>query len=174
MREGTLTGLRQEDLEYLAKLAHKYGLDVKGLVTTVIKSAGGWGDIANNLVLEGFWDGRAVCCREIGEGKYAAGITAKPDDTVLYTGGETYDATRITVEAIDNRGNLMPFIQECVEVKLEGPVSLIGPARFPLTGGISSFWIRTAGETGSVRISVEGMTGRTECALEVELAVPLT
>lgn len=173
MREGTLTGLRQEDLAYLAALAQKYGLPVKELVTTVIKSAGGWGDVSNNLVLEGFWDGRAVYRREIGEGKYAAGITAKPDDTVLYTGGETYDATRITVEAVDNMGNLMPFIQECVEVKLEGPGRLIGPARFPLTGGISSFWVRTAGETGSVGISIEGMTGRAECTLEVELAVPI-
>lgn len=55
MKEGTLTGLTQEDIAYLAKMAQKYGLDMRGLVTTVIKSAGGWGDASNNLVLEGFW-----------------------------------------------------------------------------------------------------------------------
>lgn len=167
MKEGTLTGLTQEDIAYLAKMAQKYGLDMRGLVTTVIKSAGGWGDASNNLVLEGFLDDRAVCRREIGEGKYAAGIAVKADDTVLFADGDTYDATRITVEAIDNMGNRMPFIQECVEVTLEGPGRLIGPARFPLIGGSSSFWIRTVGETGSLRIFIEGMTGKAECTLEI-------
>ncbi len=94
---------------------------MRGLVTTVIKSAGGWGDASNNLVLEGYLDDRAVCRREIGEGKYAAGIAVKADDTVLFADGDTYDATRITVESIDNMGNRMPFIQECVEVTLKGP-----------------------------------------------------
>lgn len=167
MKEGTLTGLTQEDLAYLAMMAQKYGLDMRGLVTTVIKSAGGWGDASNNLTLEGFLDGRPVCRREIGEGKYAAGIAAKADDTVLFADGDTYDATRITVEAIDNMGNRMPFIQECVEVTLEGPGRLIGPARFPLIGGSSSFWVRTVGETGSLKIFIEGMTGNAECTLEI-------
>lgn len=167
MKEGTLTGLTQEDIAYLAKMAQKYGLDMRGLVTTVIKSAGGWGDASNNLVLEGFLDGRPVCRREIGEGKYAAGIAVKADDAVLFADGDTYDATRITVEAIDNMGNRMPFIQECVEVTLKGPGRLIGPARFPLIGGSSSFWVRTVGETGSLRVLIEGMTGKAECTLEI-------
>ena len=167
MKEGTLTGLTQEDIAYLAKMAQKYGLDMRGLVTTVIKSAGGWGDASNNLVLEGYLDDRAVCRREIGEGKYAAGIAVKADDTVLFSDGDTYDSTRITVEAIDNMGNRMPFIQECVEVTLEGPGRLIGPARFPLIGGSSSFWVRTVGETGSLRVLIEGMTGKAECTLEI-------
>ena len=167
MKEGTLTGLTQEDIAYLAKMAQKYGLDMRGLVTTVIKSAGGWGDASNNLVLEGFLDGRPVCRREIGEGKYAAGIVVKADDAVLFADGDTYDATRITVEAIDNMGNRMPFIQECVEVTLKGPGRLIGPARFPLIGGSSSFWVRTVGETGSLRVLIEGMTGKAECTLEI-------
>ncbi len=167
MKEGTLTGLTQEDIAYLAKMAQKYGLDMRGLVTTVIKSAGGWGDASNNLVLEGFLDGRPFCRREIWEAKYAAGIVVKADDAVLFADGDTYDATRITVEAIDNMGNRMPFIQECVEVTLKGPGRLIGPARFPLIGGSSSFWVRTVGETGSLRVLIEGMTGKAECTLEI-------
>lgn len=167
MREGAMTGLNQEDIHYLGGLAQKYQLNVRELITTVIKSAGGWGDVGNNLRLEGFWNGKVVCTREIGENKHAAGLVATADDTVLFADGETYDATRITVEAVDNMGNLMPFIQECVEVKLEGPGRLMGPARFPLTGGISSFWVRTAGKTGAVRIIIEGMTGKAECVISV-------
>lgn len=167
MREGTLTGLKQEDIAYLAQLAQKYGCDVRELISTVIKSAGGWGDTGNDLVLEGFYNGKTVCRREIGENKHAAGIVAKADDTVLYADGDTFDATRITVKAVDNKGNLMPFIQECVQVGLEGPGSLIGPARFPLMGGISSFWVRTIGKTGEVKLLIEGMTGNAECVLKI-------
>lgn len=86
----------------------------------VIKSAGGWGETENNLVLEGWLGDRIVCRRKVGESRYAAGITARADDSVLYADGDTYDATRITVKAVDNMGNLLPFTQECVEIQLDG------------------------------------------------------
>lgn len=97
----------------------------------MIKSAGGWGETENNLVLEGWLGDRIVCRRKVGESRYAAGITARADDSVLYADGDTYDATRITVKAVDNMGNLLPFTQECVEIQLDGPARLLGPARFP-------------------------------------------
>ncbi|MFR8339304.1 MAG: hypothetical protein ACLVAW_23045 [Eisenbergiella massiliensis] len=43
----------------------------------VIKSAGGWGETENNLVLEGWLGDRIVCRKEVGESRYAAGITAR-------------------------------------------------------------------------------------------------
>lgn len=134
----------------------------------VIKSAGGWGETENNLVLEGWLGDRIVCRREVGESRYAAGITARADDSVLYADGDTYDATRITVKAVDNMGNLLPFTQECVEIQLDGPARLLGPARFPLTGGVSSFWIRTVGKTGTVRIGVLGVESKAECTVDVK------
>ena len=90
----------------------------------VIKSAGGWGETENNLVLEGWLGDRIVCRRKVGESRYAAGITARADDSVLYADGDTYDATRITVKAVDNMGNLLPFTQECVEIQLDGPATV--------------------------------------------------
>lgn len=165
---GTLTSLLPEDFAYLSGLAQRYGRDVRALVGMVIKSAGGWGDTENNLVLEGWLDGQAVCRREIGESRYFEKITVTADDQVLYAGGETYDATRITVKALDQRGNLLPFTQECVAIRLDGPAKLMGPDRFPLTGGISSFWIRTVGTAGTVSVCVQGVEGRAECRVEVE------
>lgn len=67
---------------------------MKGAGTTVIKSAGGWGDTSNNLVLEGYLDDRAVCRhRNRGREANTAGIAVKAgDDTVLFADGDTYDA----------------------------------------------------------------------------------
>ena len=166
--EGTLTAMQQEDFIFLSGLAARYNRDVSSLIGMVIKSAGGWGDTENNLVLEGWLGDSAVVRREVGESRYAAGITVKADDPVLYTGGNTYDATRITVRAEDNMGNLLPFTQECVEIKLDGPAKLLGPARFPLTGGVSSFWIRTIGKPGTVKINVLGVESRTDCTIEIK------
>ena len=50
-------------------------------------------------MLEGWLRDRIVCRREVGESRYAAGITARADDSVLYADGDTYDATRNTVKA---------------------------------------------------------------------------
>ena len=113
----------------------------------MIKSAGGWGETENNLVLEGWLGDRIVCRKEVGESRYAAGITARADDTVLYADGDTYDATRITVKAVDNMGNLLPFTQECVEIRLDGPARLLGrgsplPEAYPPSG--SERWERPA------------------------------
>ncbi|ERI70195.1 hypothetical protein HMPREF1548_02558 [Clostridium sp. KLE 1755] len=149
-------------------LAARYNREISGLIGMVIKSAGGWGETENNLVLEGWLGDRIVCRKEVGESRYAAGITARADDTVLYADGDTYDATRITVKAVDNMGNLLPFTQECVEIRLDGPARLLGPARFPLTGGVSSFWIRTVGKTGTVRIGVLGVESKAECTVDVK------
>lgn len=166
--EGTLTAMQQEDYIFLSGLAARYNREISGLIGMVIKSAGGWGETENNLVLEGWLGDRIVCRREVGESRYAAGIIARADDSVLYADGDTYDATRITVKAVDNMGNLLPFTQECVEIQLDGPARLLGPARFPLTGGVSSFWIRTVGKTGTVRIGVLGVESRTECTVDVK------
>lgn len=166
--EGTLTAMQQEDFVFLSGLAARYNREISGLIGMVIKSAGGWGETENNLVLEGWLGDRIVCRREVGESRYAAGITARADDSVLYADGDTYDATRITVKAVDNMGNLLPFTQECVEIQLDGPARLLGPARFPLTGGVSSFWIRTVGKTGTVRIGVLGVESKAECTVDVK------
>lgn len=163
-----LTALGPDDFAFIGKLAYKYQLDPKTLIGTIIRSAGGWGDTENNLRLEGWLDGKRVCVKAIGESKWAAGLEMTADDSVLHVGGNTYDATRVTIRALDNMGNLMPYIQECVELKLEGPAQIMGPTKFPLVGGISSFWIRTTGENGEVRITADGMTGSAECSIQIQ------
>lgn len=38
----------------------------------------------------------------------------------------------------------------------------------PLTGGVSSFWIRTVEKTGTVRIGVLGVESKAECTVDVK------
>ena len=48
-----LTAMQQEDYIFLSSLAARYNREISGLIGMVIKSAGGWGETENNLVLEG-------------------------------------------------------------------------------------------------------------------------
>lgn len=162
-----LISLTAEDFRFLGQLAYKYHMEPQVLIGTIIRSAGGWGDTENDLRLEGWLDGKPVCTRNIGETRWAAGLEVTADDAEIQSQGDTYDATRITIRALDNVGNLMPYIQECVELKVEGPAQVLGPTKFPLVGGISSFWIRTTGQPGEVHIRVEGMTSTAQCTVTV-------
>lgn len=168
LRTGALTALGEPDMAYLASLAEKYKLSMRAFIGAVIRSAGGWGDVENDLRLEGFVGGEKVCTRRIGERKYAAGLTLVADDSVLFCDGETYDATRITVSVVDDVGNLMPFAHECVEIRLGGPAALLGPSRFPVIGGVSSFWIRTLDIPGEVTVNACGMDSTASCVVHIQ------
>jgi len=168
LRSGTITNMGKEDFMYLGGLAKQYGLEIKEFITVVIRSAGGWGEKENIFVIEGILDGKTVCRREIGERKYSAGLVVEADDRILICGGSTYDATRITIRVVDNMGNLMPFTQECVDISVTGPGSILGPVKFALVGGIASCWVRTLGSTGEINLLISGMNESVECKIEVQ------
>ena len=168
LRSGSLTSMSQEDMAYLGGLAKQYELSAKYFIGVVIRSAGGWGAAENTLQMEGLVNGEVVCRKEIGERKYAVGMSAVPDDATLSCNGDTYDATRVTVQVVDNMGNIMPFTQECVEISIDGPAALMGPSRFPVAGGITSFWVRTIGEPGTVKIAVKGVYAEAECTILIQ------
>lgn len=167
-RTGGISNMEQEDLAYLGGLAEQYGLSKKDFIRIVMRSVGGWGERENTLVLEGIVDDKVICRREIGARKYSVGLRVEPDDTTLQCGGDTYDATWVTVCAVDNMGNIMPFTQECVELSVEGPAELMGPSRFPVTGGMVSFWVRTVGVPGKVKIVVTGIYAMDECVIQIQ------
>lgn len=165
---GELLSMSPEDFQYIQSKAETYDLNVKALYGEAVKAAGGWGECANNFVLEGYFAGECVCVRKIGEDKQYSALCVKPDDVILEADTDTYDATRIVVSALDQNGNVMPFVQECVEVKISGEMEIMGPSRFPLIGGTSAFWVRTKGTTAqNVNIEVSGMYQTGSCEITV-------
>jgi beta-galactosidase len=65
------------------------------------------------------------------------------------------DEVRVMVRALDQAGNVLPFLMESVRITVEGPARLIGPERSPLLGGTTGFWLRATGAAGVVRVTVE-------------------
>ncbi len=166
-KQGILPDLLPEDYPYLEELSEKGGLDRGALTKILFDNAGGWGQAENNLRLEGRVGDQTVVVREAGETKAFARLDVKTDDESLQAGGDTYDATRIVVRALDTMGNLCPFCAAGFTVRTNGLVEVIGPDTAALIGGCLAFWVRTRGKTGEARVWVE--SGRTSEEIRIDV-----
>jgi beta-galactosidase len=66
----------------------------------------------------------------------------------ILTDGPTWDCAAVSLRAIDQNGNLLPYCNEAVQLETEGPVRLLGPAVVPLRGGMGGAYLATVGEAG--------------------------
>lgn len=55
-------------------------------------------------------------------------------------------------KVVDQAGNLLPFINECIQFEVSGPGEIIGPKSTALIGGCIAVCARTIGEKGSIRL----------------------
>ena len=77
-------------------------------------------------------------------------LEVAPDATALDAAAP--DEVRVIVRALDQAGNVLPFLADAVRIEVEGPGRLIGPATVHLAGGTAGFWLAATGATGAVRV----------------------
>ncbi len=167
VENGELTDLTREDFVYLSQFAQQINVPVEALLTLLIKTAGGWGDRENNLRFVGYYQGRPVIEKQAGESKCYGQLDISPDETILHAEGDTYDAVRIVVRALDDHGNLMPFYNAGVTVETDDMLTVMGPEQVPLIGGCTAFWVRTQGKTGVSHVTVH--TSRETHTIEIQI-----
>ena len=66
----------------------------------------------------------------------------------LRTEGPTWDCAAVSLRAIDQNGNLLPYCSEAVQLWVEGPLQILGPSVVPLRGGMAGTYLATTGEAG--------------------------
>ena len=81
-------------------------------------------------------------------------LTIAADHAVLSSTPK--DVTRIALHALDEAGNLMPYMDEVVSIDVQGPAKVVGPDVLTLRGGTAGFWIETTGGAGDINISAFG------------------
>ena len=105
---------------------------------------------------EAVWHGRTVrtVVREPVQSVRLECVVRNP----ILTDGPTWDCAAVSLRAIDQNGNLLPYCGEAVQLRTEGPVRLIGPAIVPLRGGMAGTYLATTGEAGRavLHCSMEG------------------
>ena len=133
----------------------------------VTKYIGGWGNEQITYAFEGYKGGECVAT-VVRTAVTDLHLDVKADSLTLKE-GDTYDATRIQIVALDQNNNRVPFADSSVKVTVKGPAKVIGPSEFPLVGGDRAFWIRTTGEKGDITVTIDAKgIGKEKLTLKAE------
>lgn len=133
----------------------------------VTKYIGGWGDKQVSYTFEGYKNGKLV--KTVVKSAVTELHLSAAADSYTLKQGDTYDATRIELTALDQNGNRAPFADIPCKISVKGPAEIIGPKEFSLIGGDRAFWIRTTGETGDITVTIDAKSlGKTRLDLKAE------
>lgn len=106
-----------------------------------------WGD----LKIEGYIGGQLKITRTLSGRGVDRDFVVVADDPELIADGA--DVTRVVLKVTDEFGNVRPFANDPIVVKLDGPADLIGDNPFALFGGVGAVWVRARDSAGTVTLT---------------------
>ena len=130
-----------------------YGMKFQDAYRLFGKYIGDWGVRSSGFRFEGVKDGKVVVERVCAP-MTVPHIEARPSAALLWE-GESYDVASVRVAVKGEQGQVLPFWNTPLELELEGPAELIGPANVPIFGGQGGVYLRTTGETGEVLLRLK-------------------
>jgi len=113
---------------------------------------GDWGKEGAKYVYEGYLDDKPVATVEKGAHRTMR-IVAVADDIDLVH-GDTYDATRIVVRMVDERGNDLVYANDAFTVETTPGLAVIGPVEQALIGGSIGVYVKTTGVAGDQTVTI--------------------
>ncbi|QHG72316.1 glycoside hydrolase family 2 protein [Ensifer adhaerens] len=113
---------------------------------------GVWGMKWEDAAFTGFIDGEPVANLRMVADPVPTALEVVPDSTALRAEGR--DSVRVIVRALDQAGNILPFLNDAVDVTVTGPARLLGPDRLIFQGGSTGFWLETTGAAGGIAVAV--------------------
>lgn len=112
---------------------------------------GDWGHSWNNLIIRGYCNGKLVMRKE---------LTASPQPTELFVAiqskqlmANSSDTCRLTIRALDQHQQLIPYCKDIISISTSNNLSLIGPSVLALEGGVCGLWVK-AHHAGEATITV--------------------
>ena len=90
-------------------------------------------------------------------------------DTDTLTDGPSWDMATVRIRAVDEYGAVRTWCSRSLSLRAEGAVELIGPASVPLSGGMAGCYLRTRGEAGTGRLTIE-MEGAAPVTLSFQVS----
>ena len=147
-----LAGMPKTDLLRMGYAMVRYGMSFKDGVALYGKYVGNWGGEATVWRFDALKGGEVVasvtCCPST-----KLQLEAVPSHTALHEGA-TYDMTAVRIRVLDEFGNVAPYAQLPVRLKIEGVAQLVGPDVVTAEGGMCGTYVRTVGEVGRATLTV--------------------
>ena len=110
------------------------------------------GKDSTNYRFEGYINEKIVLIKGIGSSN-ENDLYLEQDDKIIKE-INTYETTRIVVKHMNEFLNLLTYSTEIINIKVSGPLELIGPPNLALIGGSTGFYLKTKGEKGIAKITV--------------------
>ena len=117
---------------------------------------GVWGMEWEDVQFTGYIGGKPVAALTMVANPLPTTLQVEADADTLRAGER--DTVRVIVRALDQAGSRLPFLNDVVIIKVDGPAKVIGPATIALQGGTTGFWLQATGEAGA--ITVEASSAR--------------
>ncbi|MCR5250725.1 MAG: glycoside hydrolase family 2 protein [Lachnospiraceae bacterium] len=148
-------GMTDIPLDIKLKLAEAmtvYHMDFATAYALYGKYVGNWGGEATSYRFEAVKDGKVI--KTVTKATVSTiCIQADIDHDVLCE-KESYDVAAVRIRVCDSFGNVLPFFQAPLSLKLEGPAEIIGPARAQIFGGMGGTYLRSIGKSGSGKLAI--------------------
>lgn len=141
-----LSGLPKKAYLTALKLMLFYRMKPEQAVALYNRYVGDWGTTATTYRFEAVKDGNVV--RSVVKAPMTKmQLRAQADHSELAE-EETYDVAAVRIRMLDENDNLLPYCQEPVMLKTEGPVQIIGEPVISLKGGMAGTYLKTTGTEG--------------------------
>ncbi len=151
----------------MLEVAKDHGISRDEVQAMYSKYVGNWGGTVITYEFQGIQDGKVV--KTIQKGPVTSFHYAIKADRTTLIEEDTYDMSRVVIEAIDQFGNILPFYHEAVQVSVQGDIALVGSCLLSFAGGSCGLYVKSAGKsgTGVLRIESERL-GMQEVSFEVK------
>ena len=147
-----LAGMPKADMARMAYAMVRYKMNFKDGVALYGKYVGNWGGEATvwrfDAIKNGAVTASVTCCPSA-----KLHLEVKPSHTKLAEGA-TYDMAAVRIRVLDEYGNIAPYAQLPIRLKIEGVAELVGPDVVVAEGGMTGTYIRTIGENGTAKLTV--------------------
>lgn len=143
---------------YLGYMMMRYKISYTELVGYWNKYVGAWGGKAKTYKFKGYINDKVVSELSIGPSdSFDLLVNTNKEELV---NEDTYDTLIIRVKHVDSHYRLMQYSDRIIDIKVEGPLELIGKPQQVLLGGQLSIYIKSKNEkgTGKVVIKMDDIT----------------
>ena len=131
----------------------RYGMTMESATDLYNKYMSNWGGTVRTYRLEAIVNGevaRTVERRPV----TSAALTVDVSGNVL-TEGASYDMAAVRIRVVSQDNAVLPFYQEPLKLRVEGPIEIVGPDCVAPRGGMCGTYVKTTGEAGEAVLYIE-------------------
>ena len=130
-----------------------YGMTMASATDLYNKYMSNWGGTVRTYRFEAVVNGKVVKTVER-RPVVSASLKVDTSHTTL-TEKNSYDMAAVRMRVVSQDNAVLPFYQEPLKLRAEGPIEIVGPDCVTPRGGMCGTYVKTTGETGEAALYIE-------------------